>query len=88
MAELVVSDNLSDSEIGVRDSLHRSQRQLLVDPIIITATPRNCPPGSELVVQLPDGLYLVPGQHAYRGVVDGSQTAWEVTLDPRQPQLV
>ena len=83
MAELVVSDNLSDSEIGVRDSLHRSQRQLLVDPIIITATPRNCPPGSELVLQLPDGLYLVPGQHAYRGVVDGSQTAWEVTLDPR-----
>ena len=83
MVELVVSDNLSDSEIGVRDSLHPSQRQLLVDPIIITALPSNCPPTSELVLQLPVGLYLASGQHAYREVVDGSETAWEVTLDPR-----
>jgi len=83
MAELVVSDNLLDGEAGVRDALDPAEREPLVDPIVITATPRNCPPGSELVLQLPAGLYLSGAQRSDRGAIDGVETTWDLKLDPR-----
>ena len=83
MAELVVNDNLLDGEAGVRDALDPAEREPLVDPIVITATPRNCPPACELVLQLPAGLYLSAGQRSDRGAVNGVETTWDVRLDPR-----
>ncbi len=83
MAELVVSDNLLDGEAGVRDALDPFDREPLVDPILIAATPRNCPPARELVLELPTGLYLAPGQRSDRGATDGVEERWEVKLDPR-----
>ena len=83
MAELVVNDNLLDGEAGVRDALDPAEREPLVDPIVITAIPRNCPPGSEVVLHLPAGLYLAAGQRADRGAIDGVETTWDLKLDPR-----
>lgn len=83
MAELVVSDNLLDGEAGVRDALDPARREPLVDPIVITAIPRHCPPASELILQLPAGLYLATGQRSDHGAIDGVETTWEVKLDPR-----
>ena len=83
MAELVVNDNLLDGEAGVRDALDNAEREPLVAPIVINAIPRNCPPGSEVVLRLPAGLYLAAGQRADRGAIDGVETTWDLKLDPR-----
>lgn len=83
MAELMVGDNLLEGEAGLRDANDPAEREPLLDPILITATPRNCPPGCQLDLELPTGLYLAEGQRPDRGAQEGADETWRVRLDPR-----
>ncbi|MDP6349224.1 MAG: hypothetical protein QGG58_05480 [Chloroflexota bacterium] len=83
MAELEVGDNLLEGEAGLRDAPVATDREPLVDPIVVTATARNCPSGSQLDLELPAGMYLAEGQRPDRAALDGTPTSWEVRLDPR-----
>ncbi len=83
MAELEVGDNLLEGEAGLRDARVAMDREPLVDPMVVTATARNCPSGSQLDLELPAGMYLAEGQRPDREALDGMPASWEVRLDPR-----